>query len=218
MSWDWMGEQIVFLLVDFRRMSRGTNDDLILVSLLAMIAVYIILINQFNSYVKPALIMLVVVTAFSGVFPGLFIFDESINLVSGLGIVALIGIAVNDAIVFIDTLQKKRKEEPEAELSEILAETGRLRFKPILSTTLTTILGILPLAITDPFWRGLGISLIFGLIFSTVATLVIMPTVYKAFVWFWANAVLKPADKVFKKDFSQKYKMTTLGSEGKQGR
>jgi HAE1 family hydrophobic/amphiphilic exporter-1 len=192
---------------------QGTNEDLMLVSILAMIAVYIILINQFNSYIKPALIMLVVLTAFSGVFPGLFIFDESINLVSGLGIVALIGIAVNDAIVFVDTFQKKRKEEPEKELSEILAETGKLRFKPILSTTLTTILGILPLAIADPFWRGLGVSLIFGLIFSTLATLVIMPTVYKAFVWFWANGILMPVDKLFKRNYKDKYESTVYGDK-----
>ena len=115
----------------------------------------------------------------------MFIFNESLNFISGLGIVALIGIAVNDAIVFIDTYLKMRRENPELTRARALADSGSLRFKPILSTTTTTILGITPLAIDDPFWRGLGVSLIFGLMFSTLGTLFIVPLIenFVATIW-----------------------------------
>jgi len=151
-----------------------------LVAILAIIGVYVILVNQFNSYSRPLLIMFTVVVAFSGVFPGLLIFNESLNFISGLGVVALVGIAVNDAIVFIDTLLKnKKKYKDHDDRDKGLIETGYQRFKPIISTTTTTILGILPLTVSDPFWRGLGIAIIAGLLFSTIATLVLVPLVYQ---------------------------------------
>lgn len=183
------------------------------VGVLGLVLVYIILVNQFNSYVRPALIMLTVVAAFAGVFPGLWIFGETLNTISGLGIVALIGIAVNDAIVFMDTLAKLRKENPNRSLAEVVSEAGFQRFKPIFSTTITTILGILPLAIADPFWRGLGISIAAGLIFSTLGTLFIVPITYTLFSKFWGKGVLGLCDKVFKTKHKCKYMKHIQGTK-----
>ncbi len=174
--------------------------NLVIVAILALIGVYIILVNQFNSYAKPALIMFTVIFAFAGVFPGLKIFGEGLNFISGLGVVALIGIAVNDAIVFIDVLNKLYEEEGNQKKRwEILMESGYQRFKPILSTTITTILGILPLTITDPFWRGLGIAIITGLMFSTIATLFLVPLIFDlvASLWNWIKRRFK---KIFIKN------------------
>ncbi len=185
-------------------MSSDMNK-LIFVSLLAVVIVYIVLVNQFNSYAKPALIMLSVVMAFAGVFPGLFIFDEAITMVSGLGMTALIGIAVNDAIVFIDTLNILRRDRPEDKLSDIISEAVYLRFKPILSTTMTTILGILPLTIADPFWTGIGVTLTAGLLFATIGTLFVVPIVYSIGCSFWKNAVLTPIDAMFKTKHRERY-------------
>ena len=156
-----------------------------LVLILAFLAVYVILINQFNSYTKPILILFTVIFAFAGVFPGLWLFGEALSFISGLGVLALIGIAVNDAIVFVDTLLKNKEKEHLETDTEVLVETGFQRFKPILSTTITTVLGILPLTISDPFWRGLGIAIITGLLFSTFATLVLIPLLYDIFSKLW---------------------------------
>ncbi len=156
--------------------SQAENyDDLTLVFLLAMIAVYLILVYEFNSFIQPGLIMFTIPLALIGVFPGLLALGESVNMISGLGIVALIGIVVNDAIVFVDYYNRLRREHADWEIGRVLVETGRARFKPILSTSITTIFGVLPLTIADPFWRGLGASLITGLACSTIGTLLAFP-------------------------------------------
>ncbi|MFC1663364.1 efflux RND transporter permease subunit [Patescibacteria group bacterium] len=155
--------------------------NLQIVFVLAMILVYLILVNQFNSYIQPGLILFAVPLALIGVFPGLYVIGSSLNMISGLGIIALVGVVVNDAIVFIDTFNRYRKEFPDESLGEILARTGQTRFKPIFSTSITTMGGILPLTLVDPFWRGLGTSIISGLIFSTVGTLIAIPVLYH--VW-----------------------------------
>lgn len=153
-------------------------NNLMIIFILAVILVYLILVYQFNSYFQPALIIMAIPLALIGVFPGLKLVGSTLNMISGLGIVALVGIVVNDAIVFISTYNRHRKEMPDAELAEVLVRTGHTRFKPILSTSITTIGGILPLTILDPFWSGLGISIIGGLVFSTIGTLVAIPVFY----------------------------------------
>lgn len=153
-------------------------SNLQIVFILAMIAVYLILVYQFYSYFQPALIMMAVPLALIGVFPGLLLVDSSLNMISGLGVIALVGIVVNDAIIFIATDNRYRKEHPEDDPSERLVRTGFTRFKPIFSTSITTIGGILPLTIMDPFWTGLGTSIIAGLVFSTAGTLIAIPVLY----------------------------------------
>lgn len=172
-------------------------DSLALVFMLAIVAVYLILVYQFNSYTQPGLIMLTVPMALIGVFPALLAIGASIDMISGLGIVALVGIVVNDAIVFVDYFNRLNKERGDKSLREVLVNTGRARFKPILSTSITTIFGILPLTIVDPFWRGLGTSLIAGLICSTIGTLIVFPVLLGwADVWFkkltdWRERMMK---------------------------
>ncbi|MBU0708081.1 efflux RND transporter permease subunit [Patescibacteria group bacterium] len=156
-------------------------SNLQIVFILAMILVYLILVNQFNSYIQPGLILFAVPLALIGVFPGLLLVNSSLNMISGLGVIALVGIVVNDAIVLIATYNRYREEYPDETVSERLVRTGHTRFKPIFSTSITTIGGILPLTILDPFWTGLGVSIVAGLIFSTLGTLISIPVMYS--VW-----------------------------------
>ncbi len=149
-----------------------------IVFLLAILAVYLILVYQFYSYLQPLLILFAVPLALIGVFPGLVAVNSSLNMISGLGIIALVGIVVNDAIVFIATYNRYKEEYPDDTVYQRLARTGQTRFKPIFSTSITTIGGILPLTLMDPFWTGLGTSIISGLIFSTVGTLIAVPVLY----------------------------------------
>ena len=154
----------------------GTDySRLQIVFVLALIAVYLTLVYQFNSFWQPTMIMFTIPLALTGVFPGLVIVHSSINMVSGLGIVALIGIVVNNAIVFITTYNRYRTDEPNASPRDILVKSGMARLQPIFATTITTIGGVLPITIFDPFWTGLGTALIAGLVFSTVGTLIFIP-------------------------------------------
>ena len=154
----------------------GTDySRLQIVFVLALIAVYLTLVYQFNSFWQPTMIMFTIPLALIGVFPGLVIVHSSINMVSGLGIVALIGIVVNNAIVFITTYNRYRTDEPNASPRDILVKSGMARLQPIFATTITTIGGVLPITIFDPFWTGLGTALIAGLVFSTVGTLIFIP-------------------------------------------
>jgi len=158
-----------------------TSSDLQVVFVIAIILVYIVLVYQFNSFGQPIYILFTVPLALIGVFPGLFWTGSTLDMVSGLGVIALVGIVVNDAIVFVDYFNRVRRENPEIPLAQALVETGKARFKPIFTTSITTIGGILPLTINEPFWTGLGTSVVSGLIFSTIGTLIVVPTIIYIF-------------------------------------
>ncbi len=164
-----------------------------IVFLLAILAVYLILVWQFYSYMQPALIIFAIPLALIGVFPGLLLVGSSLNMISGLGVIALVGVVVNDAIVFISTYNRYKEEFPNDPMNKILVRTGYQRFKPIFSTSITTIGGIIPLTIADPFWTGLGTAIIAGLIFSTIGTLIAIPVLYSLATGAMAKIFRKPS-------------------------
>ena len=94
--------------------------------------------------------MLAVPVSLVGVFPALYLVGSSLDMISGLGVITLVGIVVNDAIVFIDYFNRLRKNNKNQKLSEALVETGKMRFKPIFSTSITTIAAILTSRIGHP--------------------------------------------------------------------
>lgn len=143
---------------------------------IAMLVVFFILALQFNSLSQPLVILLSVPMAIIGVFTGLLITGNNFGLYAFMGVIALVGIAVNDAIVLVDTVNRNKSEG--MDLISSLTDGGRSRFGPVLATTLTTIGGILPLAFKDENFAQLSISLIFGLMASTVLTLIVLPVIY----------------------------------------
>ncbi|HAK46972.1 MAG TPA: hypothetical protein DCO79_13785, partial [Spirochaeta sp.] len=143
---------------------------------LALLVVFLILAAQFDSLTQPMVILLSVPMAIIGVFSGLLLTGNNFGLYAFMGVIALVGIAVNDAIVLVDTVNRNRKEG--RGLAESLTDAGRSRFGPVLATTLTTIGGILPLAFKDENFAQLSISLIFGLMASTILTLIVLPIIY----------------------------------------
>ena len=181
--------------------------------LIALSLIMVILVSQFNSIVKPLIIMASVLFSTIGVFGGLAIFKmDFIVIMTGIGIVSLAGVVVNNAIVLIDYINllkiRKRKELGLKEYATLPAdisvncvvEGGKTRLRPVLLTAITTILGLLPLAIGininfntlfsdfDPqiyfggdnttFWGPISWTIIFGLSFATFLTLVIVPSMY----------------------------------------
>lgn len=157
--------------------------DIAMLMIISLILVYLIMASQFESLKMPFIIMFSIPFAFSGVAIALFLTHTSLSVISGIGAVMLIGIVVKNAVVLVDFINLMR--ERGLELYEAIALSGRSRLRPVLMTSATTILGMLPLAMSagsgSELWSPMGIAVIGGLVFSTVVTLVLVPVVYALF-------------------------------------
>ena len=160
-----------------------TFADLSLVVLLAIALVYMILASQFESLLYPFIIMFTVPFTIVGVVWSLLITSQTLNVVSFIGIVMLVGIVVNNAIVLIDYINRLKRGGMESGEAIIYAASARLR--PIVMTTLTTILAMIPLAMGlgdgGETFSPLGVAIIGGLLVSTLITLIFIPVIYAIF-------------------------------------
>ena len=155
-------------------------SDLIMLLAMIIILVYIVMASQFESFMSPFVIMFSIPFAFVGVFMGLWVTGTPLGTMGMIGILILMGIVVKNGIVLIDyTILMRERGHSVAEASVIAANS---RLRPILMTTLTTVLGMLPMAMGkgegSEMWRSLGMVVAWGLSISTLVTLVIIPTVY----------------------------------------
>ena len=154
--------------------------DLGLLLLLSLLLVFIVMAAQFESFKNPFVIMFAIPFAFSGSFLALLIAGDTLNLIAALGMVLLVGVVVKNGIVLVDFINLMRDRG--YKLYDAIALSGRSRLRPVLMTSATTVLGMLPMALStgegSEIWSPMGISVIGGLIFSTVITLVIVPVMY----------------------------------------
>lgn len=157
-------------------MMGDTFSDMTSNLIFALMLVYILLSIQFNSLTQPVVIIISVPLALIGTFIGLAVTGNNLGFYSLFGVVALVGIAVNDAIVLVDYMNYLRAEGYEKD--EAIIEAVKTRFNPVFATSITTIGGVLPISIADPALGQLGFALLFGLMASTVLTLMIIPIVY----------------------------------------
>lgn len=190
-----------------------SSDFLFFALLMAVAIIMIILVTQFNSFIRPMIIISTVIFSTIGVFLGLGIFDmEFVVIMTGIGIISLAGIVVNNGIVlidYIDLVRQRKREElglPEDAFLPLnlqidaLVEAGKTRLRPVILTAITTVLGLIPLAIGlnfnfftlytrfDPqliwggesmaFWGPMSWTVIFGLTFATFLTLLLSPVMY----------------------------------------
>ena len=157
--------------------------DLILLFILGGILVYMVMAAQFESLLDPFIVMFSVPFAFTGVAFGLFFGGISLSIISFLGLVMLSGIVVNNAIVLVDYINILRSRN--LSMYEAITVGGANRLRPVLMTTITTLAGMFPLALSrgegSELWRPLGISMIGGLSLSTFITLVLVPVLYAIF-------------------------------------
>jgi HAE1 family hydrophobic/amphiphilic exporter-1 len=164
---------------------QAARRDFVIAILMALVLVYMLMAAQFERFLDPLIVMLSVPMAVLGVVPALLLTGTTLNIQSVMGLVMLIGIVVNNAIVLVDAVNLLRRTYGMAP-ADAVVEAGRLRLRPILMTTATTILGLLPLAL------GLGTGaeiqaplarvVIGGLLASTLVTLVLIPVAYSAAV------------------------------------
>ena len=162
---------------------QETFADLFLLMALMIILVYVIMASQFESLVDPFVIMFSIPFAVVGVVIGLAVTGVPLNVMSLLGILMLVGIVVNNGIVLVDYTILCR--ERGMKLIDAVVTAGRSRLRPILMTTLTTVLGMVPMAVGNgvgsEMWNSLGMSVAWGLSFSTLITLIFIPTLYATF-------------------------------------
>ncbi|AOY78122.1 efflux RND transporter permease subunit [Clostridium formicaceticum] len=168
---------------DMGGQNQQMNDafaDLLLALVLAIVLIYMVMAAQFESLLHPFTIMLSVPVALAGALLGLFITGKALGITALIGVIMLSGIVVNNGIVLIDYINTLR--ESGKDRNEAIITAGPVRLRPILMTTLTTVLGLLPLAIGigegSEMQAPMGIVVIAGLLLSTVLTLVLIPTVY----------------------------------------
>lgn len=157
--------------------------DLFLLLLLVIMLVYIVMASQFESFLYPFIIMLSLPFAFTGVFIALAITGTTLNMTSMIGAIMLVGIVVKNGIVLVDYINLNR--ERGASIVNAVVSAGKSRLRPVLMTTLTTILGMIPMAMAlgegSEIWSPMAIAIIGGLTFSTILTLVVIPVVYAVF-------------------------------------
>ncbi|MCX5702180.1 MAG: efflux RND transporter permease subunit [Candidatus Omnitrophica bacterium] len=157
--------------------------DLFVLFLLGALLVYMVMAAQFESLLDPFIVMFSVPFAFTGVAFGLFFGGVTLSVVSFLGLVMLVGIVVNNAIVLVDYINILRARG--LSMYDAITKGGANRLRPVLMTTITTLFGMLPLALSrgegSELWRPLGVSMIGGLSISTLITLVLVPVIYAIF-------------------------------------
>ena len=162
---------------------QDSFGDLMMLGLLIIVLVYIVMAAQFESFTYPGIIMTSLLFAFSGVFLILWITGHTLNMMSMIGAIMLIGIVVKNGIVLIDYITLNR--ERGMGIRTAVIDGGRSRLRPVVMTTLTTILGMVPMAVGSgegaELWRPMGVAVIGGLTFSTILTLLFVPVLYCSF-------------------------------------
>ncbi|MDX9893736.1 MAG: efflux RND transporter permease subunit [Patescibacteria group bacterium] len=143
----------------------------------AILLILLILVLQFNSFRQPFIILLTLPLAIIGVVVGMLLFGLSFGMTVFIGIIALAGIVVNDAIVLIDKALRNVKEL-NMKPRQAIMNAGCARLQPILLTSITTIAGVFPLIFANEMWLGFSIAIIFGLLFATILQLFFLPIVF----------------------------------------
>ena len=178
---------------------QDSFSDLMLLGILIIILVYIVMAAQFESLTYPGIIMTSLMFAFSGVFIILWISGHTLNVMSMIGAIMLIGIVVKNGIVLIDYISLNRERGMGIKNAVILG--GKSRLRPVIMTTLTTILGMVPMAVGSgqgaEMWRPMGPAVIGGLTFSTILTLLFVPVLYCVFA---GNGVKNMRKKIHKRN------------------
>jgi HAE1 family hydrophobic/amphiphilic exporter-1 len=162
---------------------RESFMDIGFLIVVSLILVYLVMASQFESLKMPFIIMFSIPFAFSGVAIALFVTGTTLSVISAIGSVMLIGIVVKNAVVLVDFINLMRDRGNE--LYEAIAISGRSRLRPVIMTSATTILGMLPLSLSSgsgsELWSPMGIAVIGGLLFSTLVTMILVPVVYAIF-------------------------------------
>jgi len=158
--------------------NRASVGSLLLAMVIALVLMLALLMIQFRSFVQPLLVFVAIPFSFFGVMAVLAASDNALSFFVMVGFIALIGVVVNNTILVVDAANQERRAGATAK--DAIRVAIERRFRPLIATTATTVAGLLPLAMSDPFWEGLSLTLIGGLVSSTVLVLFAFPVCYLA--------------------------------------
>lgn len=144
----------------------------------ALLAIYILVVAQFGSFRLPLVILTPIPLTFLGIMGGHWALNAPFSATSMIGFIALAGIIVRNSILLVDFI--RHQDETEKSMTEIILEAGAIRFKPILLTAIAAMIGAVVI-LADPIFQGLAISLLFGLLSSTLLTVLVIPAIYRVF-------------------------------------
>ena len=151
---------------------------------LAVVFIYLVMVAQFQSLLSPFIVMFTIPLAFTGGFIGLFITGTPVSIVALIGLVVLVGVVVNNGIVYVTCVNQLREEE-ELSVHEALITAAKMRIRPIIMTSLTTIIGLLFSALDTSagasMLRPVAITVIGGMLYATLLTLFFVPVIYSIF-------------------------------------
>lgn len=167
----------------------------------ALLFIFLILASLFSSLIQPMIVVATIPFALIGVIIAFITHGHYFSFLSFIGLIGLSGVVVNDSIVLVDFANQFRVKHPELDIKEILLKTGTIRLRPVILTTVTTVLGILPTAYgiggSDPFLIPMALAIGWGLVFASFLTLIIVPIMYlivfRIKLWFYRNVLLKSA-------------------------
>lgn len=175
------GKDITGVTMKVAGETEDTNKSFIemIVALLAGAALMLsILILEFNSFRLSFYLLSIIPLSLIGVFAGLTLTGQPLSFPSMLGVIALAGVIINHAIILMDSIARIHREEPELSVTDTVIKAASTRLRPIVLTTVTTVIGMLPLAFASSLWGPLAFSIMFGLAFSMILTLVLIPVLY----------------------------------------
>lgn len=144
-----------------------------------LVLMFGIVVLMFNSFRHAVYVLAPAFFSFIGISVGLTLTGNALSFPALMGLIALVGIVVNNSIILIDVMNNLRRTQPELSIEDVVLEGSASRLRPILLTTLTTVIGIAPLLFTASFWAPLALSIIFGLSFSVLITLLLIPIIYE---------------------------------------
>jgi multidrug efflux pump len=163
----------------------GASEDIansftqLFVALIAGAALMLcILVLEFNSFRLSFYLLSIVPFSLVGVFVGLTLVGQPLSLTSMLGVIALAGVIINHAIILMDSIARIHRENHDLTLEDVVVEAAATRLRPILLTTVVTVIGMVPLTLVSPFWAPLAVAIMFGLAFSLLLTLLLIPMLY----------------------------------------
>lgn len=166
----------------------GDNEEVdnsfrdMLVALIAGLAfMFAILVLEFNSFRYTTYLLIIVPFSLIGVFAGLALTGKPLSFPSMLGFIALAGVIINHAIILMDSMQHLLRARPEMPLIEVVIEAANMRLRPIVLTTITTVVGMIPLTFASEIWAPLAFAIMFGLAFAMTLTLVLIPILFYRF-------------------------------------
>ncbi len=171
---------------------KSSSSSLYFMFVLAVLFIFLVLSAQFESFIHPFTILLAVPLAVFGALLTLFLFKESLNIYSQIGLIMLVGLVTKNSILIVEFTNQLRRQGKE--LYEAVVEAATIRLRPILMTSLSTVFGVLPIALGlgagGESRRPLGLAVVGGVLFSTFLTLILVPVLYTLLARFTGTVAL----------------------------